>query len=134
MKTGGILLLVRALPGPEPATRFHPDESRHVALVPLVVPKQPSGKCPSRSGRIVAHSDIGPKTAFADVSAAESRGRRYVRQCHARRSRTVTSGRGTRTHFRLDAGGRGIFSYGEVILRLQVHPHLSGCSKITGQA
>jgi len=44
------------------------------------------------------------------------------------------SGRGPRTHFLLDAGRRRVLGDGEVILRLQVHPHLGGGPKVTRQS
>src|SRR5271157_319931 len=44
------------------------------------------------------------------------------------------SGRGPRTHFLLDAGRRRVLGDGEVILRLQFHPHLGGGPKVTRQA
>jgi len=67
-------------------------------------------------------------TAFEDLSTAESYGHPY-----APRKRTVRSGRSTgRTSTLMRQPPRP--RDGEVVLRLQVHPHLSGCSKIAGQS
>jgi hypothetical protein len=91
---------------------------------------RPSHVCGSGQG--VGHSDTGPKRPSRTSSTAESHPTPLRQQNHAREG--GPSGCGTRANFHLYAGSRRVLGGGEFVLRLQVHPHLSGCSKIAGQS
>jgi len=72
------------------------------------------------------------QTASEDVSTAEPQRTPMLAPRLPRRPypESRMSGRGTRAHFLLDARSGRVLCDCPVVLRLQVHPHLSGCSKI----